>query len=140
MEEYTQRVRLELKFLDYVPVLFISAKTGQRVEQVLPTAAEVYEARMLRIATGELNRIVQEAIARHAPPSKAGKRLRFYYATQASVDPPTFVFFVNDAKLVHFSYERYLENALREAYGFLGTPLRLIFRTRERKDGRSAGS
>ncbi len=136
MDEFGQHVRLELKFLDYVPVLFISAKTGQRVDQVLPTALQVYESRALRISTGELNRIVQAATAQHAPPSKAGKRLRFYYATQASVDPPTFVFFVNDPKLVHFSYERYLENALRAAYSFPGTPLRLIFRARERNGSR----
>lgn len=138
MEEFARRVRLELKFLDYVPVLFISAKTGQHVSQVLPTAVQVHAARQLRIPTGELNRLLQEAVARHAPPSKAGKRLRFYYATQAGVAPPTFVFFVNDPKLVHFSYERYLENTLREAYGFLGTPLRFIFRARERQDRQRA--
>jgi len=113
-----------------VPMLFISALTGQRVDQVLPTALHVQEARLIRIPTAELNRILQDSVARHSPPSKAGKRLKFYYATQAAVDPPTFVFFVNDPRLVHFSYERYLENRLREHYGFLGTPLRLSFRKR----------
>ncbi len=130
MQIYLEHVYAVLRFLDYVPVLFISALTGQRVDQVLPTALRVQDARMIRIATAELNRILQEAVARHAPPSKAGKRLKFYYATQARVDPPTFVFFVNDPRLVHFSYERYLENRLREHYGFLGTPLRLSFRKR----------
>jgi len=130
MQIYTQHVFTVLRFLDYVPMLFVSALTGQRVDQVLPTALRVQEARLIRIPTAELNRILQDAVARHSPPSKAGKRLKFYYATQAAVDPPTFVFFVNDPRLVHFSYERYLENRLREHYGFLGTPLRLSFRKR----------
>ena len=132
-EEYTRRIRTSLRFLDYVPILFISALTGQGVGRVLPTALRVREERLVRIPTAELNRIVQDAVARHAPPSKAGKRLKFYYATQASVDPPTFVFFVNDPELVHFSYERYLENRIREHYSFLGTPLKLSFRKRGRK-------
>jgi GTP-binding protein len=131
MDEFTRKIRAELRFLDYVPVLFISAKTGQRVNRVLPLALRVQEERLVRIPTGELNRIVQEAVAHHAPPSKAGKRLKFYYATQAAVDPPTFVFFVNDTRLVHFSYQRYLENSLRAHYGFLGTPVRLSFRRRQ---------
>ena len=130
MQIYTQHLFTVLRFLDYVPMLFISALTGQRVDQVLPTALHVQEARLIRIPTAELNRILQDSVARHSPPSKAGKRLKFYYATQAAVDPPTFVFFVNDPRLVHFSYERYLENRLREHYGFLGTPLRLSFRKR----------
>ncbi len=130
MQIYLEHVYTVLRFLDYVPVLFASALTGQRVDQVLPTALRVQGARLIRIATAELNRILQEATARHSPPSKAGKRLKFYYVTQAAVDPPTFVFFVNDPHLVHFSYERYLENRLREHYGFLGTPLRLSFRKR----------
>jgi len=130
MRAFEQHVRTTLRFLDYVPVLFVSALTGQRVDQVLPTALRVQEERLVRIPTAELNRILQEAVARHAPPSKAGKRLKFYYVTQAAVDPPTFLFFVNDPRLMHFSYERYLENQLREHYGFLGTPLRLSFRKR----------
>lgn len=130
MIEYTKRIRADLKFLDYVPVLFISALTGQRVNKVLPTALRVQKERLVRIPTSELNRIMMEAVARHSPPSKGGKRLKFYYATQAAVDPPTFVFFVNDTRLVHFSYERYIENQLRERYGFEGTPLRLSFRKR----------
>jgi GTP-binding protein len=129
-QAYVEHVRTTLRFLDYVPVLFVSALTGQGVEQVLPTALRVQGERLIRIPTAELNRIVQEAVTRHAPPSKAGKRLKFYYATQAATDPPTFVFFVNDPRMVHFSYERYLENRLREHYSFLGTPLRLSFRKR----------
>jgi GTP-binding protein len=92
----------------------------------------VYEARHARISTGELNRLVQDAMARHAPPSKQGKRLKVYYASQAEIAPPTFVFHVNDPDLVHFNYERYLENRLREAYPFTGTPLRLLFRPHNR--------
>jgi len=127
---YTQHIRESLKFIPYAPLLFVSAKTKEGVDQVLEVALRVREERLRRIPTGELNRMVSEAVARHAPPSKAGKRLKLYYVTQAEVDPPTFVFFVNDKRLVHFSYERYLENRLREHYGFLGTPLRLSFRKR----------
>ncbi len=130
MAEYTQEVRAALRFLDYVPVLFISAKTGQRVQQTLEVALQVRAERTRRISTGDLNRLLQEALARHPPPTKGGQTPRFYYATQAEVDPPTFIFFVNDHKLIHFSYERYLENSIREAFSFLGTPLRLIFRSR----------
>jgi GTP-binding protein len=134
--EYTKWVRETLRFLDYVPVLFISALTGQRVQKIVPAALAVQEARFRRISTGDLNRLVQNALARHAPPSKRGKRLKIYYVSQPGVDPPTFVFHVNDPDLVHFSYERYLENRLRAAYEFPGTPLRLIFRRRERRNDR----
>ncbi len=133
MPAYTEHVRHELRFLSYVPVLYISAKTGRRVHQVLPTALDVYEARFRRISTGELNRLVQDTVARHAPPSKGGKRLKFFYATQAAVDPPTFVFFVNNPKLMHFSYQRFIENSIRQKYRFLGTPLRFSFRARQRE-------
>jgi GTP-binding protein len=119
--------------MDYVPVLFVSAKLGVRVESVLPTAVRVQEERLIRIPTGELNRIIREAMEKQAPPTKAGKRLNIYYATQPRTDPPTFVFHVNDTELVHFSYERYLENQIRAAYGFFGTPLRLSFRRRKRE-------
>lgn len=130
MNAYTKQVRADLKFLDYVPVLFISALTGQRVRKLLPLAFQVYEERMRRIPTSQLNRLVEDAAIRHSPPHKAGKRLRFLYTTQASVDPPTFVFFVNDTRLVHFSYERYLENQIRRRYNYVGTPLKLVFRSR----------
>ena len=131
-KEFGQSLRAALNFLDYVPAIFISAKTGFRVDQVLPLALRVQEERLVRIPTGELNRIVREAIDKQAPPSKAGKRLKIYYASQVRTDPPTFLFHVNDTNLVHFSYERYLENQIRKAYSFLGTPLRLSFRPRSR--------
>ena len=129
MTEYTREVRAALRFMDYVPVIFVSAKTGQRVSQALELALQVQAERTRRITTGEINRLLQEAIARHPPKSKAGQQLKFYYVTQAEVDPPTFVFFVNNRELIHFTYERYLENRIRELYGFLGTPLRLVFRS-----------
>jgi GTP-binding protein len=134
MDDYTAHVRSALNFMDYVPVVFISAKLGARVDQVLPMALRVQEERLIRIPTGELNRIVREAMEKQMPPTKAGKRLNIYYATQPRTDPPTFIFFVNDRELVHFSYERYLENQLRAAYGFLGTPLRFSFRERKREE------
>ncbi len=130
LEGYTRRVRQELNFLDYVPVLFISALTGQRVGQVLPTALQVQEERLTRIPTAELNQLVREAVFQHPPPSRGGRQLKILYASQVRTDPPTFLFHVNDPKLVHFSYQRYLENKLREAYPFTGTPLRLSFRKR----------
>jgi GTP-binding protein len=133
MDAYTRQVRAELRFLDYVPVLFISALSGQRVNKVLPLAYQVYEERLVRIPTGELNRLVEDVVIRHPPPHKAGKRLKFFYATQAAVDPPTFVFFVNDPQLVHFSYRRYIENQIRRHYSYVGTPLRLVFRRRDRE-------
>lgn len=131
---YQKYLRREFRFLDYVPILFISALTGQRAGQVLDTAIDVFHARHQRIPTGELNRIMQDVTARHAPPSKKGRRLRFYYATQASVAPPTFVFFVNDPELVHFSYKRYLENQIRIHFPFSGTPLLLQFRSRAERE------
>lgn len=135
MLEYTKQLRSDLNFMDYVPVLFISALTGQRVRQVLPLALEVHDARFERIPTGVLNRTVRNAVMHHSPPSKAGKRLKFYYATQAAVAPPTFVFFVNDPRLAHFSYQRYLENQIRRQNPFLGTPLVLRFRPRDQDSG-----
>jgi GTP-binding protein len=133
MVEYTRDVRNELNFMAYVPVLFISALTGQRVGQVLKTALQVQEERLVRIPTAQLNRIVRTAVRRHYPRSKRGKRLKIYYASQVAVDPPTFVFHVNDPELLHFTYARYLENQIRAAYPFSGTPLRLSFRQRQRE-------
>lgn len=126
MEVYSQQVRQALNFMDYVPLLFISAKTGQRVDQVLPLALRVQEERLVRIPTSHLNKILLEAQDAHPPPSHAGRQLKIYYASQVRVDPPTFVLHVNDAELLHFSYQRYLENQLRTAYGFLGTPIRIL--------------
>jgi GTP-binding protein len=127
---YEQEIREQLNFLPFVPVLFISALSGQRVNKILALAREVYEARFERIPTAQLNRLMREAIVRHPPPQKGGIRVRFMYATQASVDPPTIVFFVSHPDWVHFTYQRYLENRIREDYPFPGTPLRLIFRPR----------
>ena len=135
MHEYTKRVREELKFLDYVPVIYISAKTGQRIHQVLPTALVVAQARKHRLGTGELNQLIRAAYEKISPPSKSGRPLRIYYATQAEAEPPTFILFVNDPDLVHFSYERYLENRIREHYPFSGTPIRLVFRKRGDRSG-----
>ncbi len=130
MEEFTRRTRHELNFMDYVPILFISAKTGQRVDQVLPLALRVQEERLVRLSTSQINQIIQRAQDQHAPPSHAGRQLKIYYGTQARSDPPTILLFVNDPRLVHFSYRRHLENRFREAHGFLGTPIRLVFKPR----------
>ncbi|MDX1663375.1 MAG: ribosome biogenesis GTPase Der [Candidatus Promineifilaceae bacterium] len=130
MPEYVAHVKRELQFMPYAPILFISAETGQRVSKILPLVVEVHEARHKRIPTSQLNRIVREAIARHPPPQKGGNRVKFFYATQAETVPPTFIFFVNKPQWVHFSYQRYLENQIREAEPFPGTPIRLFFRGR----------
>lgn len=130
MPEYVAFVREELKFMPYAPILFISAETGQRVSKIMPLVNEVHESRQKRIPTGELNRMMRDAVMRHAPPQKGGVRLKFFYATQAETVPPTFVFFVNKPELVHFSYQRYLENYIREVEPFTGTPIRLRFRAR----------
>lgn len=130
LREYENHIRQTLNFMPYVPILFISALTGQRVSKLLPLAVDVYEARFQRVPTGELNRLMREAVTGHPPPQKGGIRVKFLYATQPSVAPPTFVFFVNKPDWVHFSYQRYLENQIRKRYPFPGTPLRLVFRPR----------
>jgi GTP-binding protein len=130
MPAYTEHVRKRLNFMEFVPVLFISAKTGQRVNQVIPAALRVQEERLRRIPTGELNRLLQKAIRSHAPPSRKGRRLKIKYVSQVRTDPPTFLFHVNDPELVHFSYTRYLENQIRADYGFVGTPIRISYRRR----------
>jgi len=134
INEYSKKVRDALKFMNYVPVMFISAKTGQRVNKVLSTALEVYDTSLQRIPTSEINRLLRDAVAAHPPKGTHRHRLKFLYATQAGVNPPTFVFFVNDSSLVHFTYQRYLENKIRERYEFVGTPLRLFFRNRSEKE------
>jgi GTP-binding protein len=128
--QYTDELRGALNFMPYVPLLFISAKTGQRIDKIMPEVTEVYEARFKRIATSDINRLLRDAIGRHPPPQKGGLRVKIFYATQASVDPPTFVFFVNKPEWVHFSYRRYLENRIREEYPFPGTPIHLVMRPR----------
>ncbi len=127
-DRYRDEIRAAFKFLPYVPVLFASALRKKGVREVMDTALRVRQARFLRLSTGDLNDLVRDAVDAHAPPSKWGKRLRIYYATQPGVDPPTFVFFVNDKRLLHFSYERYLENQIRARFPFEGTPIRLQFR------------
>jgi GTP-binding protein len=130
MTSFTQTVRQELNFMDYVPILFISAKTGQRVEQVLPLALRVQEERLTRLPTSKINRILQHAQDRHAAPSHAGAQLKIYYGTQVRNDPPTFLLHVNDPKLAHFTYLRYLDNRIREEHAFVGTPIRIVLRAR----------
>jgi GTP-binding protein len=130
MAAYTEHVQQALKFMSYVPVLFISALTGQRVHQVIPTALEVEAERHVRLTTHQLNKLVQDAMSEHSPPTIQGQRLRVYFATQDKASPPTFVFFVNDPRLVHFGYQRFLENRIRELGGFHGTPIRLVFKPR----------
>jgi len=134
-EDYTRHVRRELNFMDYVPMLFISAKTGQRLDQVLPTALRVQEERMARITTAMLNRVLRDAQDAHPAPSHAGRQLKIYYGAQVRVDPPTFLLHVNDTKLFHFSYRRYLENKFREAYGFIGTPIKIVAKGHKDKEG-----
>ena len=125
MENFTKTVRRDLNFMDYVPIIFISAKTGQRVEQVLPLALQVQEERLARLSTSKINDIIQKAMDYQPPPAHAGVQLKIYFGTQVRSDPPTFVLFVNNPKLKHFSYMRYLENCIRKEYGFLGTPIKL---------------
>jgi len=128
--QYATEIQQKLKFMPYTPILFVSAKFGRGVENVLTAAREVFEERKKRVPTSLLNTVIRDAVAAHAPPSVGGKRLKILYATQAEKSPPTFVLFVNDASLMHFSYQRYLENRLRQSFGFQGTPLRLIFKRR----------
>jgi GTPase len=127
---FTDRIRQDLNFMDYVPILFISAKTGQRVDQVLPLALRVQEERLARLTTGQINRIIQAAQDAHPAPSKSGKSLRMYYGTQVRSDPPTFMIYCNDPKLAHFTYMRFLENRLRAEYSFIGTPIRIVLKPR----------
>lgn len=130
--KFTQEIRDVLSFMPYAEIIFISAKTGQRLPKIFEMIDMVIQNNSMRIATGVLNEIVTEATALKQPPSDKGKRLKIFYTTQASVKPPTFIFFVNDKKLMHFSYTRYLENKIRESFGFKGTSLKFI--VRERKD------
>ena len=134
LEEYKKKVLEDLKFMDYAPVLFISALTGQRVTKVLESVKDVYEQASRRITTGLLNDILADATTALQPPFTSGRRLKIYYATQQSVCPPTFVFFVNNEELMHFAYQRYLENQFRKSFGFEGTPIRFILREKKQKE------
>ena len=130
--KYTNKIREVLSFMSYAELVFVSAKTGQRFQKIFDLLDVVIENHALRVQTGVLNEILAEAVAMKQPPSDKGKRLKLYYMTQVSVKPPTFVVFVNDKKLTHFSYTRYLENQIRNTFGFRGTPIRIY--TRERKE------
>ncbi|MBO5426749.1 MAG: ribosome biogenesis GTPase Der [Lachnospiraceae bacterium] len=131
--KFTNDIRQKLSYMPYAELIFVSAKTGQRLPKLFETIDAVIENHSLRIGTGVLNEIMAEAVALNQPPTDKGKRLRLYYITQVSVKPPTFVIFVNDKELMHFSYTRYIENKIREAFGFSGTPLKFIIRERKEK-------
>ncbi len=128
--ECNRYIRSQFKFMSYAPVVYTSAKFGEGVNELMPEVCKVYQERLRRLSTAEVNNVVQQAVAAHTLPRRGSKQLKVLYATQAEVNPPTFVFFVNDAKLIHFSYRRYLENKLRQSFGFAGTPFRLVFKTR----------
>ena len=134
MREYEGRVRQVLSFMPYAEIMYVSALTGQRLPKLFDMIDMVIENQTLRVATGVLNEIMMEAVAMQQPPSDKGKRLKLYYITQVSVKPPTFVIFVNDKELMHFSYTRYLENKIREAFGFRGTSLKFFIRERKEKE------
>lgn len=131
--KFTEEIRNKLSYMPYAELLFISAETGQRLPKLFETIDAVIENHSLRVATGVLNEIMSEAVAMQQPPSDKGKRLKLFYITQVSVKPPTFVIFVNDKELMHFSYTRYIENRIRESFGFRGTPLKFIIRERKEK-------
>lgn len=128
---FNEKIAADLAFMDYVKTVYVSAQTGLRVEKAIDYADEAYASACKRVSTGTLNDVVREAVAMNEPPSSGGRRLKIYYATQANTNPPEFVFFVNDETLVHFSYRRYLENKLRQAFEFAGTPVRLTFRNKK---------
>ncbi len=130
LAEWNKAIKESFRFASYAPILYTSAKTGQGVEKIMPQVSQIYRERLKRLPTAAVNNVVQQAVAAHNRPTSHGKQLKIFYTTQAEANPPTFVFFTNDAKMVHFSYRRFLENRLREAFGFTGTPLRLKFKTR----------
>lgn len=130
MNAHTQQIREHFLFLDYAPIIFVSANTKQRVHQILPIIQRVNENHSMRIQSSILNEVIEDAVARNPAPTDKGRRLRLYYATQVAIKPPTFVVFVNESELMHFSYERFLENRIRDTFDFEGTPIRLITRTR----------
>jgi len=132
--EFTNKIKDTLSFMPYAEIMFISAQTGQRLPKIYELVDEIIDSQTMRIPTGVLNEILTEAVAMKQPPSDKGKRLKIYYMTQVSIKPPTFVMFVNDKELTHFSYTRYIENRIRESFGFRGTPIRFINRERKEKD------
>lgn len=134
VEKFNKKLKCDLAFMDYFKSITVSAKTGLRVNKLLEAVNYVYEKSVMRITTGVLNEVISDATLTIEPPTKKGRRLKILYATQPSVQPPTFVIFVNDADLMHFSYKRYLENSLRTAFGYDGTPIRVIVRSKDEKD------
>jgi len=130
MDAYTEKILNDLNFVSYVPILYISGKTGQRVDQVLPLALRVQEERLARLTTSKINEIIHAAQDAHPHPTHAGRALKMYYGTQVRSDPPTFMIYVNEPSLMHFTYMRYLENQIRAEYGFLGTPIRIVLKGR----------
>lgn len=135
VKSFTDKIRTALSYMPYAPIIFVSAKTGQRIDKIFELIVRVYSAACLRVTTGMLNDMLADATARVQPPSDKGRRLKIYYITQTAVCPPTFVFFCNDIRLFHFSYERYLENQLRQTFGFEGTPIKIILRQRGDNEG-----
>ncbi len=135
INRFEEKLSEDLKFMSYFKSVYISAKTGQRAEKILEIADMVYANSTRRVSIGELNDLIMDAVRVNEPPSYNGRRLRIFYTTQANAVPPTFVFFVNDETLMHFSYERYLENVIRKAYDFTGTPIRLVLRQKKEEEG-----
>ena len=134
VNRFNERIRTALAYMSYAPIIYISAKTGQRVTNLFEQICYVNNQAKTRISTGMLNDLLADATTRHEPPSDKGRRLKIYYMTQASVAPPTFVVFCNSAELFHYSYRRYLENCIRETFGFRGTPIRMVIRERGDKE------
>ena len=139
LEKYKKSIYEKLSYLTYAPILFISAKTGQRIDKLFEMIQAVAAANAMRIKTGVLNDILAEAVARVQPPTDKGRRLKIFYMTQASTKPPTFVCFVNSAELFHFSYRRYLENRIRDSFGLIGTPIHFVVRERGEKGEKNKG-
>ena len=135
INKFEEKLRFDLKFMDYFKSVYISAKTGQRADKVLKIAREAFENANRRITTGTLNDLMLDAVRTNEPPATGGRRLKIYYCSQPSVCPPTFVLFVNDEELMHFSYKRYLENVLRRSFDFSGTPIRIVCRKRSETEG-----
>lgn len=134
MNEFTEKVRDRLHFIPWAPLIFISALTGQRIHTVLDTVHEVWQTRFARLPTSDFNQIIRAAVEHHAPPTKGQRRLKIFYGTQVRTNPPIFLLHINDKKMMHFTYERYLENRIRQEYPFIGTPIRISFRERRNKD------
>jgi GTP-binding protein len=134
MNEFIKTIRERLHFIPWAPIIFISAKSGQRIHTVLETAHRVWQNRFTRLPTSQVNQILRDAVEHHSPPTKGQRRLKILYGSQVRTDPPIFLLHVNNKKLMHFSYERYIENRIREAYPFEGTPIRISVRERKRKE------